>query len=67
MAKSYVSPLLLSYGSVESLTASFVKCTPVPDHSGWGHTHATDEDGNKVDQAGDMHSNCLPPNQLTPG
>ncbi len=65
MAKTYDAPQLLGYGSVAAVTASFVKCTPMPDSQGWGHTHATDSEGNKMDGS-DQHANCLPDGQLTP-
>lgn len=65
MARTYDAPRLLGYGSVAAVTASFVKCTPVPDYGGWGHTHATDDDGNKLDGS-EMHSNCLPDGDVSP-
>lgn len=64
MAKTYDAPQLLGYGSVAAVTASFVKCTPMPDAHGWGHTYATDKDGNKLE--GQQFTHCLPDGHMTP-
>lgn len=58
MAKSYLAPELLSYGSVKSLTSvGFFKCTPMPDSGGFGHTVAA-PDGVK-DPAEGPQGHCL--------
>ena len=62
MAKSYLAPELLSYGSVRGITSiGFVKCTPNPDSGGFGHEHARPDGVNILDP--DAHTdNCLDQN-----